>query len=217
MPRKNTSTKRGPGRPRKPPYDLQAEIEKANAGIRRTARRQLGLDKMDLEEFFDDANRLTGKHKFTRHEMHRFRRMLDELYRNFVTDKQEVEAKLNAEYVDLLRSEAINHDLAKGTKMMDRADWNREHGLRSDGKGLKPGPKARPKKMVWQLEPGEKGTATEKPEPVDIEVMEKEVMDQAAADYAKQKKERPANTVGKRLRQTEANPLRKSAPGNFWI
>lgn len=117
MPKKAKPQKRGPGRPKKPPYDLQQEIEKANAGIRRTVRRQLRLDTMDLEEFFDDANRLTGKHKFTRQEMHRFRRMLDELYRNFATDKQE--AELNAEYVDLLRSEAANHDLAKGTKMMD--------------------------------------------------------------------------------------------------
>ena len=63
----------------------------------------------------------------------------------------------------------MTKDLTVGQSMMSLEDWYREHGLRKDGKGRKPGPKPKKKKMVWQLEPGERGNGTEPAEPIDIE------------------------------------------------
>ena len=217
MPRKTTAKKPKLGRPRRQPLDLELERQKAREGIRRTTQRQLGLDELDVEEFVYDASRITGKHKFNKLEIYKFRRMLDELYKEFVQEKHIAEWELNADFTDTLRAEALTKDLTDGQSMMSREDWYKEHGLRKDGKGRKPGPKPKKKKMVWQLEPGERGNGTEPAEPIDVEAIEQAFMDREAAALAEEKRSRPSNTVGKRLRKTAPEPLRRTAPKNFWV
>ena len=46
--------------------DLELERQKVREGIRRTTQHQLGLDELDVEEFVEDASRITGKHKFNK-------------------------------------------------------------------------------------------------------------------------------------------------------
>lgn len=215
MPRKNTTTKRGPGRPRKPPYDLQAEIEKANAGIRRTARRQLGLDNLDVEQFIEDTGRITRKNKFTEKEMYELRRTLHELYDCYVTEKDEREAQENRELNERLREEALTSDKPRASKSITEEEWHLLHGRRADGKE-KPGPKPRKKKQFFEVAPGELGTATSKAEPIDIEAMEAELQAKMFEEHAEEKRTKPQPPKGKRFRSAIDEVRRRRPSQNFW-
>ena len=72
---------------------------------------------------------------------------------------------------------------------MSEDEWNEMHGLRKNGKGLKPGPSKRKPKSVFDMElvPGE---------PIDFEELEVQWME----EQIRKQKEEPQQLKGKRLR-----------------
>ena len=181
------------GRPkRKPqsPYELQ---QQARESMRRTQERQLGRDVMDITEVCEQVDDITLKHKYTREEMDSLRRKVDLLYHEFVLDRWQEEEEQMSPHVDALCALAIEHPTNTSTQAMTMEEWNEMHGLRKNGKGLKPGPSKRKPKSVFDVElvPGE---------PIDFEELELQWME----EQIRKKKDEPQQLKGKRLRSSSA-------------
>ena len=203
-----TSTpKRSVGRPRRQPksaYELQ---QQARENIRRTQERQLGREVMDVKEICEKVDEITLKHKYTKEEMDLLRRKVDLLYHEFVLDKWQEDEKHMSPYAEALFALAIENQTETPSKQMSEEEWNRMHGLRKDGKGLKPGPSKRKPKSVFDIElvPGE---------PIDYEELEVQWME----EQIRLKAENPQPLQGKRLRtNTSASTRRSISSNSFWI
>ena len=213
------STKRGPGRPKKLPKSGDELRAQAQANVRAAAERRLGIHDIDVDEFVHSISDITGKHKFTREEMDKIRERLDLLYQKFVTDKQEAEAEANAPFINAARKAAALKDVGTITKQMSKEDWTKEHGLRSNLKHRKPGPPKKKKKTIWDIAPGEKGTASspdEAPE-FDIEAAEAEYIKAKMEEHIEERAEDAQFLKGKHFRQ-DAMPIRPAEyRKDFWI
>ena len=174
MPRKTTANK--PGRPRRQPLDIEVERHKVREGMRKTAKRQLGIEDVDINEFREQVHGVTSKHKFTRAEMDELRRRMDVLYTEFVTEQHERQAEEERELNAKLKQEALLSKEPVRDNAISREEWNLLHGLRPDGK-KKPGPKPKKKKTIFDVE-------LEAGEPIDIEAMEKQFLDQKIKEAA---------------------------------
>ena len=189
--------------------------EKALAGIRRTAERQLGREDIDVIALVEEVESITGKHKFTREQMDELRRKVDLLYNEYVTEKWEEEAKAFEAYVDPLR--AVTLDSGKPLEgMMTKEEWNLAHGLRADG-SKKRGPAPKKKKTVFDIAPGERGTAKKPGEPTDFTQMEKELEARMMEEHMQERDAHPQQNVGKRLRKDHLAPPKRANVKSFWV
>ena len=131
---------------------------------------------------------------------------VDLLYHEFVLDKWQEDEEQSSPYAEALFALAIEKQGETSTKSMSEAEWNEMHGLRKDGKGLKPGPSKRKPKSVFDVElvPGE---------PVDFEELELQWMEEQIL----KKKNEPQQLKGKRLRGDAGKrmPNRPKAQ-SFW-
>lgn len=207
------------GRPPLQPKSGAVLREEAQARIREAKERRLGRADLDVEEFVDKVGTITGKHKFTRQEMDSIRETVDLLYTEFVTEKQEREAIDHASYAKAAQTAVLMTEQPSSQKPMSKEEWNKEHGLRKNGKGLKPGPPKKKKRTVWDLAPGEMTTASKpgEQEDIDIDKLEQEYMEQQFAEHIEAQKKRHPSTIGKRFRTGAQQANRVNPPKNFWI
>ena len=101
---------------------------------------------------------------------------------------------------------AIDYGERSTSKQMTEAEWRELHGLRKDGKGLKPGPSKRKPKSAFDMElvPGE---------PIDFEELELQWMEEQIL----RKKNEPHQLKGKRLRADVDNAVTPRAEEKlFW-
>ena len=212
MPRKKPEQKKR-GRPPSQKYFSADELkENSKKLIRKTAEQLLGFDELDVEDFIKDMGKVTRNHKFSDAEFLRMRQKLDLLYQTYITDKQIEEAKQNELHIGGRLEEALADPNAKPkTGFMSQEQWYREHGLRKDGQ-KKRGPKPRPKKTIYDIPAGERGTALEKVESADLDAIEQEWLE----NYIEEQKNAPQPVKGKRFRDTEAPKKRNTPPVNIW-
>ena len=212
MPRKKPEQKKR-GRPPGQKYFSADELkEKSKKLIRKTAEHRLGFDELDVEDFIKDMGKVTRNHKFSEAEFLRMRQKLDLLYQTYITDKQIEEAKENELHIGGRLEEALADPNAKPKKgFMSQEQWYREHGLRKDGQ-KKRGPKPKPKKTIYDIPAGERGTASEKVESADLDAIEQEWLE----NYMEEHKNAPQPIKGKRFRDTEAPNKRYTPPVNIW-
>ena len=175
----------------KSPYQLQ---QLALEGMKRTQERQLGRAEMDITEVCEQVDAITLKHKYTREEMDLLRRKVDLLYHEFVLDKWQEDEEQMSPYAEALFALATGNQTDTSSKQMSEEEWNQMHGLRKNGKGLKPGPSKRKPKSVFDVElvPGE---------PVDFEELEMQWMEEQIL----RKKYEPQQLKGKRMRDDAVN------------
>lgn len=203
------------GRPRNKPMSGPELRQKALEGIKRTAERQLEREDIDVIALVEEVETITGKHRFTREEMDELRKKVDLLYNEYVLEKWEEEAKAFEAYVDPLR--AITLDSGKPLEgMMSREEWNLAHGLRADGSKRR-GPAPKKKKTVWDLAPGERGTAEKPGEPIDFVQMEQELEARMMEEYMQERDAHPQQNVGKRLRKDHLAPPKRAQVKSFWM
>ena len=205
------NTKRGRGRPKLQPKSPQELKEEARAGIQRSMERRLGRKDIDVEELCVEVSSITHRNRFTKEERDELHEKVQLLYDEFVVAKWE-EEKLDECVVQTLRAVALETPQNTERKMQTPEQWADNHGLRLDGK-RKPGPPKAKKKTVFDIEPGERGTAAGPSEPIDAEVFEHQWMD---AQVAKQKDE-DRFLKGKRLRKIPDPPRRRAEAKSFWI
>ena len=191
--------------PRKPqsPQELQLQ---ARESMRRTQERQLGRKDMDITDVCEQVDAITLKHKYTREEMDSLRRKVDLLYHEFVLDKWQEDEDQLSPYAEALCALAIENQTETSSKQMSEAEWNQMHGLRKNGKGLKPGPSKRKPKSVFDMElvPGE---------PIDFEELEVQWME----EQIRRKAEEPQQLKGKRMRGDAVNAVTpRPEVKSFW-
>ena len=208
MPKK---VKRSRGRPKLQPKSPQQLKEEARAGIQRSMERRLGRKDIDVEELCIEVSGITHRNRFTKEERDELHEKVQMIYDEFVLAKWE-EEKMDESVVQTLRAVALESPRKTERKMQTREEWADNHGLRLDGK-RKPGPPKAKKKTVFDISPGERGTAAAPSEPIDVELFESQWMD---AQIAKQKEE-DCFLKGRRLRKIADPPKRRAEPKNFWI
>ena len=210
--------RKGPGRPPVQKYFSGEELRaQARENIKASTERRLGIASIGVEDFADTVSNITGKHKFTREEMDEIREKADVLYNKYVDQKWEEEAELNKEVNAKLHAAMLESDPSEApVKMMTEAEWHLAHGRRFDGSKRR-GPAPKKKKAIWDLSPGEKGTAEKPGEPIDFETMEQEFEERMMNDYIAQRNSEPQQLVGKRLRKDHLNQPRRAPVKSFWI
>ena len=161
---------------------------------------------MDIDEVCEEVDAITLKHKYSREEMELLRRKVDLLYHEFVLDQWQEEEQQMSPYAEALFALATENQTDTSSKQMSEEEWNRMHGLRKNGKGLKPGPSKRKPKSVFDVElvPGE---------PVDFEELELQWMEEQIL----KKKNEPQQLKGKRMRGDAVNAVTPRAEvKSFW-
>jgi hypothetical protein len=194
------------GRPKRKPQSPAELRQQARESMRRTQERQLGRDAMDITEVCEQVDDITLKHKYTKEEMDSLRRKVDLLYHEFVLDKWQEEEQQMSPYAEALFALAIENQTDTSSKQMSEEEWNRMHGLRKNGKGLKPGPSKRKPKSVFDVDlvPGE---------PIDFEELEVQWLE----EQIRKKKEEPQQLMGKRLRgDAGKRMLNRPKAQSFW-
>ena len=194
------------GRPKRKPQSPQELQRQAHESMRRTQERQLGRESMDIVEVCQQVDGITLKNKYTREEMDSLRRKVDLLYHEFVLDKWQDDEEQSSPYVEALFALAIENQTETSSKQMSEAEWNQMHGLRKNGKGLKPGPSKRKPKSVFDVElvPGE---------PIDFEELEIQWME----EQIRRKATEPQQLKGKRMRADADNAVTPRAEvKSFW-
>ena len=194
------------GRPKTQPQSPQQLRQLARESIRRTQERQLGRASLDVKEVCEKVDDITLKHKYSREEMDLLRRQVDLLYHEYVLDKWQEEAEHMEPHSNALQAIAIDYGERSTSKQMTEAEWRELHGLRKDGKGLKPGPSKRKPKSAFDMElvPGE---------PIDFEELELQWMEEQIL----RKKNEPHQLKGKRMRGDAVNAVTPRAEDKlFW-
>ena len=207
--------KRGRGRPKLQPVSAEELRMQALAGIKQTADLRLKRGEIDVPTFVEEIEAVTGKHKFTRKEMDEMREKVDLIYNEYIKQKWEEEEQYRAPFIDTLRAAAIESGVP-ATGMMNREEWYLAHGLRKDGTKRR-GPAPKKKKTVWDLTPGDKGTADRPSEPIDVDAMERQLEVQMMDEYIRQQAEEPQMQKGKRVRRNELAQPKHASTMSFWI
>lgn len=196
--------KRGRGRPKKGPIDLAA----ARAVVAQTLRKrqaerdsEAALALPTAAEVIEEARLVTRKHKYTKEEMEDLRMKLDYIYQKYLEETWEAEAEANSELHKRLHEAALKNPRPVSTaKLMTQEEWNLAHGLRADGTKRR-GPAPKPKKKVWDLSPGDAGTAEHPSEPVDLDAMEEAFKAQMFESHIEEQRNQPQMVKGKRFRK----------------
>ena len=207
--------KRGRGRPKLQPVSAEELRMQALAGIKQTADLRLKRGEIDVPTFVEEIEAVTGKHKFTRKEMDEMREKVDLIYNEYINQQWEEEEQYRAPFIDTLRAAAIESGVP-ATGMMNREEWNLAHGLRKDGTKRR-GPAPKKKKTVWDLTPGDKGTADRPSEPIDVDAMDRQLEAKMMDEYIKQAAEEPQMHKGKRLRKNDIAQPTLTSTKSFWI
>ena len=207
--------KRGRGRPKLQPVSAEELRMQALAGIKQTADLRLKRGEIDVPTFVEEIEAVTGKHKFTRKEMDEMREKVDLIYNEYIKEEWEEEEQYRAPFIDTLRAAAIEGGIAS-TGMMNREEWYLAHGVRKEGTKRR-GPAPNKKKTVWDLTPGDKGTADRPSEPIDVDAMERQLEAQMMEEYIKQQAEEPQMQRGKRVRRDDIAQLKRASTKSFWI
>lgn len=203
----NPKCKRRPGRPPKQRFFTAAELHKAAmASIERSKERRRNSLPDRAEELYTKTHSLNQYERMTLKEIEVLRKQVAEVYDEFKAQQDEAEAQANSEMNKLVA--VLTAQLKSGStgKTLTEAEWNELHGKRPDG-SKKRGPRPKRKKLVWELEPGEKGMALEKAEPIDADAMERVFEEALMERYIQQKKEEQKFLKGKRMRN-DAPPKR---------
>ena len=203
---KSITSKGKVGRPRTQPKTPAELRQQARESMRRTQERQLDRAEIDITQVCEQVDAITLKHKYTKEEMDSLRRKVDLLYHEFVLDKWQEDDEQSSPYAEALLALAIEKQGKTSTKPMSEAEWNEMHGLRKNGKGLKPGPSKRKPKSVFDVElvPGE---------PIDFEELEVQWME----EQIRKKKDEPQQLKGKRMRDDAVNAAAKRPEiKSFW-
>ena len=209
--------RRGPGRPPTQKYFSGEELRaQARENIKASTQRRLGISNIDVEEFADTVSNITGKHKFTRDEMDEIREKVDFIYKQYLLEKHEAEADFNEPYVHAARLAAVDVGAEPTDKMMTPEAWFKEHDLRPDG-SRKRGPKPKRKKAIWDLSPGDKGTAETPSEPIDVDAIEAKFFELQYERHLEEQKQQQSMPVGKRLRPAIQTARPRTARQDFWI
>lgn len=209
--------KRKRGRPRHLPKSAEELREQSLVRIKQARQRRLAEEGIDVPAFVDEVEAITGKHKFTSEEKAEIRRKVDLLYQEFVINKWEEEERTNRKLNAELRERMLETEVSlPPVKTMTREEWNVAHGRRPDG-SKKRGPAPKKKKTVFELSPGERGTAEKPGEPIDFEAMEKELEARLMDEYIAQREEQPQYALGKRLRKDQPPQRKRASTQSFWI
>lgn len=214
--------KRKRGRPKKAPQSPAQLKEEARERIRQSAVRRAAEEAYELplppqpEEVIEEASAVTRKHRYTKEEMTELKQKLDFICKRYIEEQQAEEAETNRELNGKLREIALSSPKSKSdTKLMTESEWHLAHGLREDGTKRR-GPKQKTKKTVWDLSPGEGGTADSPSEPVDLDAMETEFERQMFERHIEKQRNQPQMVKGMRFRRPEMNVSRPQPPKNFW-
>lgn len=207
--------KRGRGRPKLQPLSAEELRMRAVAGIKRTADHQLNRGEIEVPAFVEEIEAVTGKHKFTRKEMDEMRQKVDLIYNEYIKQQWEDEEQYRAPFIDTLRSTALESDKAP-VGMMTKEEWYLAHGLRKDGTKRR-GPAPKKKKTIWDLSPGDRGTADRPSEPVDLDELERQLEAKMMEEYIRQQAEEPQTNKGKRVRKDNLAQPRRASHKSFWI
>lgn len=204
----NKKPKRKIGRPPKQKY-FSADELRVQAYER--MKRSESINKEQLpdkaEELYIKTLELNQYKRLTLKEINELREQVSEVYLAFKAQQEEAIAQEFQEINKVAAACAAQMNEAASTSQMTEAEWHKLHGRRPDGSKPR-GPKPKKKKLVWELEPGEKGTALEPSAPIDIEAMEK-VLEQALIErHLEQQEEEAKFLKGKRLR--EPTPARRA-------
>ena len=214
---KEKNMKRKRGRPRHLPKSAEELREQSLVRIKQARQRRLAEEGIDVPAFVDEVEAITGKHKFTSEEKAEIRRKVDLLYQEFVINKWEEEERTNRKLNAELRERMLETEVSlPPVKTMTREEWNVAHGRRPDG-SKKRGPAPKKKKTVFELSPGERGTAEKPGEPIDFEAMEKELEARLMDEYIAQREEQPQYALGKRLRKDQPPQRKRASTQSFWI
>ena len=193
------------GRPPRKPQSPQSLQQQAREGMQRTQARQVGRESLDIKEFCEKVDGITHRNKFTKEELLQLHQTVNVLYREFVTSQWEAEEQTSTN--ECLKAIANDGVVDINSIQMTPEEWNANHGLRKNGKGLKPGPAKQKPKNVYDIEviPGE---------PIDWKAIEVEWMEHAIVRQAAEVKP----LVGKRLRNDREPDLKtKTEQRSFWI
>ena len=194
------------GSPKRKPQSPVALRQQARESMRRTQERQLGRAEMDIAEVCEEVDAITLKHKYTKEEMDSLRRKVDLLYHEYVIDQWQEDEEQMSPYAEALFALAIENLPETSTKPMSEDEWNEMHGLRKNGKGLKPGPSKRKPKSVFDVE-------LVPDEPIDFEELETQWMEEQIL----KKKNEPQQLKGKRMRGDAVNAVATRAEvKSFW-
>ena len=207
--------KRGRGRPKLQPVSAEELRMQALAGIKQTADLHLKRGEIDVPTFVEEIEAVTGKHKFTRKEMDEMREKVDLIYNEYINQQWEEEEQYRTPFIDTLRAAAIESGVP-ATGMMNREEWYLAHGLRKDGTKRR-GPAPKKKKTVWDLSPGDKGTADRPSEPMDFDEMERQLEAKMMDEYIRQQSEEPQMQKGKRVRRNDLAQPKRASTKSFWI
>ena len=210
--------KRGRGRPKKGPIDLAAARSVVAETLRkrqaeRDAEAALPLPK--AAEVIEEASLVTRKHRYTKEEMEDLRMKLDYVYNKYIQETWEAEAEANRELNQKLYEKALNSPPPPAQKkLMTEEEWHLAHGLRADGSKRR-GPAPKPRKKVWDLSPGEAGTAEHPSEPVDLDAMEAEFEAQMFERHIEKQRNQLLMVKGKRFRKAVSDRPKPPQQKNF--
>ena len=183
--------KRGPGRPsKKKLFSVREKHEISAEHRRKAAEHRVDYGDIVVEDFVEEIDRLSRKRRLTEQEILDIKTKVDLLYHEFFEQKHQQEAEAMDPYVETMRALAIDND-SQTTAMMTKEEWNKQHGLRKDGSGLKPGPLKQKPKSIFYVEL--KSPEDELP---DWKLLEQQWMEHRIA----QMKNEPNFPVGKRVR-----------------
>ena len=211
-------TKRGSGRPKLQPKSPQQLQEEARSGIQRSMERRAAELPLPPQpaEVIEEVSAVTRKQRFSKEEMAELKQKLDFIYNKYLEEQWALEAENNRELNEKLRGIALSSpELTGSTGMMTEAEWHKAHGLREDGSKPR-GPKPKPKKTVWDLGPGEGGTASAPSEPIDLDAMEQEFERQMFERHIEEQRTQPQMVKGKRFRKPEMNISKPQPLKNTW-
>jgi len=221
MSKAKVPAKRGPGRPKSTPVSGNELRRKALAGIEAMAKKraqeaEVIIPEPDIDEVIERASAVTRKHKYTKEEMEDLREKLDFIYQKYLEEQWQAEADNDRELNKKLHEISLQGEAVPAYQPMSEEDWNINHGFRADG-SRKRGPTPKKKKTIWEIEPGEKGTAMKPSEPMDLDALEAEMEARMMEQYIEEQKSEPQFRKGRRVSRLNPQPTKRETPKSFWV
>ena len=99
---------------------------------------------------------------------------------------------------------------------MTKEDWYLSHALRKDGTKRR-GPAPKKMKTVWDLSPGDRGTADRPSEPLDLNELERQLEETMMDEYIRQQAEEAQFPKGKCLRKDHLAQPKRPLSKSFWV
>ena len=197
----STKDKAKRGRPPKQKVFTAAELHaEAEASIERSRARRTDELPGRAEELYVKTQELSHQKRMTVKEIEELRKQVSEVYNEFKNQQEEAEAQANSEMNKLVAALTAQMNPGSSGKTLTEAEWHELHGRRADGSKPR-GPRPKRKKLVWEVEPGTNGLASEPQQPVDVDEMER-VFEQAMMErHIQQQQEESKFIKGKRLRK----------------